>query len=141
MPPERSTRQRPAYVLCVAAAVCAGLYLVTFGGGAVAAWVPDLGKTRAAARVLEVDGDRTAGSVVFEFATGEGRTVRASAKRRLFEPGAEAGDTVDVLYDPQDPAASARYDQKPARVLPWCALALAVAVLSGAGAYRTRPGA
>ncbi|MEW2359641.1 DUF3592 domain-containing protein [Spirillospora sp. NPDC029432] len=141
MPSARSPRYRPVYVLCLMVAVCAGLYLVTFGGGAIAAWVPDQGKTRAAARVLDVEGDRTSGTVDFEFTTGEGRTVRASARRRLFKPGAETGSTVDVLYDPRNPAASARYDQKPARVLPWCALALAVAVLSGAAAYRTRPGA
>ncbi|GAA1537009.1 hypothetical protein GCM10009678_19330 [Actinomadura kijaniata] len=140
MPATRSPRYRPVYVLCIVVACVTGMFAVIWGGGAVSGWVRDLGMARATARVLEVEeGNARSASVVFEFTTGDGRKVRASKKKRYFESGARVGTEAGVVYDPERPASSVRYDQKPAELLPWCALAAVVAVLSGMAAYRTRP--
>ncbi|WP_436629934.1 DUF3592 domain-containing protein [Actinomadura kijaniata] len=116
------------------------MFAVIWGGGAVFGWIQDQGMARATAQVVEVEEgkDRNA-SVVFEFTTGDGRKVRASEKKRYFEPGAKVGTRTGVLYDPERPERSVRYDQRPAELLPWCALGAVVTVLSGMAAHRTRP--
>ncbi|MGK5550895.1 DUF3592 domain-containing protein [Actinomadura kijaniata] len=141
MPATRSPRYRPLYVLCITVTCVIGTLTAIYGGSAVLAWIQDLGMARATAEVLEVEetGSRYA-TVRFEFTTSDGRTVRSSAMRRFFDPRAKVGSRVDVLYEPERPASSVRYDQKPAETLPWCGAAAVVTALLGVAAYRTRPG-
>ncbi|WP_344595891.1 DUF3592 domain-containing protein [Actinomadura vinacea] len=139
MPESRSRRYRPVYVICIVIASFAGLLSVTWGGGGIAAWVEQSGKSKAVARVVETTGNRSSGHIVVEFTTRDDRRVRAEERRRSWPATARQGTDVEVVYDPEDPVDSVQRFQDLRRSLPWWVLFTVVAVLSGTAAHRTRP--
>ncbi|WP_143220955.1 DUF3592 domain-containing protein [Actinomadura sp. CNU-125] len=139
MQTDKKRRYRPSYIGCVIVAVVMGLLSVTWGGGAIAAWVDQSGKTRATARVLGTDGNRSSGRITVEFTTADGRRIDAEDGRRGWPRDAEQGDEVDVLYDADDPAGGVQPYQDLGRSLPWWALFTVTAFVAGFAAYRTRP--
>ncbi|MEU6038749.1 DUF3592 domain-containing protein [Actinomadura sp. NPDC047616] len=134
-----SRRYRPVYIICLVIACFGGLLTVTWGGGAVAASVEQMGKARATARVLEVEGNRSSGHITVEFTTRDGRRVETDDKRRGWPADAGPGDEVEVVYDPNDAAGSVQRFQDVRKALVVVPCFAIVAVLSGVAAYRTRP--
>ncbi|MFG2087099.1 DUF3592 domain-containing protein [Spirillospora sp. NPDC048824] len=132
-------RYRPGYVICVVIACIAGLLSVTWGGGAIAAWLEQSGKVRATARVLWTEGNNSSGRITVEFTTADGRTIEAEDGRRGWPRGAGRGDEVDIAYDADDPAGGVQPFQDLGQSLPWWALFTVTALLAGFAAYRTRP--
>jgi hypothetical protein len=130
--------RRVVNLACIVVASVTGLLSVTWGGGAVSAWAGQTGKSRATARVVQVDGNRSSGELVVEFVTRDGRTVAVKDHRRGWPQNAGQGSRVEVAYDPQDPAGSVQRFQDLGGALGWWALFTATAVLSGVASYRTR---
>ncbi|WP_075022594.1 DUF3592 domain-containing protein [Actinomadura madurae] len=132
-----ATMRRPVHITGIVLACVLGLLTVTWGGGAVAAWAGQIGKEKARARVLDVDGTRSSGHITVEFTTRQGRAVRVEERRRSWPATVRQGGTIEVVYAADDPAGSVAPFQDVAKAPFLVGLFAAGAVLSGVVAYRT----